>query len=195
MDYRPCGRRRLGYAPEDSEEHRESLRAVMDPLYDLSKLQKMIYNGVLCMDNDAVELRLATSWPEIRSLRISFLLGTSPTYGILAVLAKHCPLLTDLSIPITFPKKDEPLRDDRVFSHRLRTFSAFPAPVDWNASIAHYLDRMFPFLVSIGGGEGWDRVRSIILKACQPARRDQLAAAKMIALGVTTHMRPIEERR
>ncbi len=162
------------YAPEDSEEHWESLRAVMDPLYDLSELQKMFYYGVLCMDNDAVELRLATSWPEIRSLCISSLLGTSPTYGILAVLAKHCPLLTDLSIPITFPKKDEPLRDDGVFSHRLRTFSAFPASVDWNASIAHYLDRMFPFLVSIGGGEGWDRVESIILKACQPARWDQL---------------------
>lgn len=162
------------YAPEDSEEHRESLRAVMDPLYDLSELQKMFYYGVLCMDNDAVELRLATSWPEIRSLRISYLLGTSPTYGILAFLAKHCPLLTDLSIPITFPKKDEPLRDDGVFSHRLRTFFAFPAPVDWNASIAYYLDRMFPFLVSIVGGEGWDQVESIILKACQPARRDQL---------------------
>ncbi len=174
LDYHPYGRRRLEYAPEDSEEHQESLRAVIDPLYDLSKLQKMIYYGVLCMDNDAVELRLATSWPEIRSLRISSLLGTSPTYGILAVLAKHCPLLTDLSIPITFPKKDEPLRDDSVFSHRLRTFSAFPAPVDWNASIAHYLDRMFPFLVSIRGGKGWDQVGSVILKACQPARRDQL---------------------
>ncbi len=82
------------YAPEDSEEHRESLRAIMHPLCDLSKLQTMFYHGVLCVDNDTVAL--ATIWPEIRSLHILFLLGTSPTYGILAVLAKHCPLLTDL---------------------------------------------------------------------------------------------------
>ncbi len=66
----------------------------MHPLCDLSKLQTMFYHGVLCVDNDTVAL--ATIWPEIRSLHILFLLGTSPTYGILAVLAKHCPLLTDL---------------------------------------------------------------------------------------------------
>ncbi|KAK0456939.1 hypothetical protein EV421DRAFT_2029354 [Armillaria borealis] len=159
------------YVPE---EHRQSLRTVIQPLHDLPKLQKIIYHGVLCLDNDAVGLRLAVSWPRIRSLHISFLLGTSPTYRILAAVAKHCPLLTDLSIPVTFPERDESLSDDGVFSHRLHTFSAFHARVDCYASVAHYLDRMFPFLVSIEGGEGWDQVESIILKACQPSRRDQL---------------------
>ncbi|PBL01520.1 hypothetical protein ARMGADRAFT_428618 [Armillaria gallica] len=159
------------YVPE---EHRQSLRTVIQPLHDLPKLQKIIYHGVLCLDNDAVGLHLAVSWSRIRSLHISFLLGTSPTYGILAAVAKHCPLLADLSIPVTFPENDEPFSDDGVFSHRLHTFSAFHARVDCYASVAHYLDRMFPFLVSIEGGEGWDQVESIILKACQPARRDQL---------------------
>ncbi|KAK0464810.1 hypothetical protein IW261DRAFT_1407832, partial [Armillaria novae-zelandiae] len=162
----------LHLALEDSEELCELSRVSMHPLYDLSKLQTMIYYGMLCVDNDAVDF--ATSWPEIRSLFICRLHATSPTYGILAVLAKHCPLLTDLSIPITFPPKDVPLRDDGVFSHKLRIFHAFLEPIDCNASIAHYLDRMFPFLVSIEGGVGWDQVRSIILDACQPARRDQL---------------------
>ncbi|KAK0506473.1 hypothetical protein EDD18DRAFT_1123592 [Armillaria luteobubalina] len=149
--------------------------AIMHPLYDLSKLREMTYLGVPCVDDDAVEL--ATSWPEIRSLRIRSLCGTSPTYGILAVLAKHCPLLTDLEMPITFPKKDVPLRDDAVFSHRLHTLSIDSAMVDFQpAGVAHYLDRIFPFLVVIEVRKGpqWDRVRYIVLKECQPARWNQL---------------------
>ncbi|PBK60058.1 hypothetical protein ARMSODRAFT_966453 [Armillaria solidipes] len=74
------------YVPE---EHRQSLRTVIQPLRDLPKLQKIIYHGVLCLDNDAVGLRLAVSWPRIRSLHISFLLGTSPAYRIPAAVAKH----------------------------------------------------------------------------------------------------------
>ncbi|KAK0245333.1 hypothetical protein EDD85DRAFT_14927 [Armillaria nabsnona] len=168
----------LNYCPYDytpREEHRESLRAVMQPLYDLSKLQIFIYNSVPCMHNDAVALRLATSWPEIRTLCVSNLLGTSPTYRILAALAKHCPFLTRLIIHITFPENYDPLPDDGVFSHRLHTLLVYNGKVDHqHASVAHYLDRMFPFLVWVEGGEGWDRVESIILEACQPARWDQL---------------------
>ncbi|KAK0473844.1 hypothetical protein EDD18DRAFT_1223539 [Armillaria luteobubalina] len=148
---------RYRYRPEDSEKNRESLRAAMHPLYDLSKLREMTYLGVPCVDDDAVEL--ATSWPEIRSLRIGSLCGTSPTYGILAVLAKHCPLLTDLEMPITFPKKIVPLRDDAVFSHRLHTLSIDSAMVDFQPAEK---------------GPQWDRVRYIVLKECQPARWNQL---------------------
>ncbi|KAK0207936.1 hypothetical protein DFS33DRAFT_1379480 [Desarmillaria ectypa] len=129
------------------EQHCESLRAVIEPLYDLSRLQEITYHGVFCLDNDEIEPRLATRWPEIRSIDISSLLGTSPTYGVLGVPAKHCPHLTRLSVPIKFLEKDEPLRDGGVFSHRLRTFSAPNARVHCYASVVHYLDRMFPFLI------------------------------------------------
>ncbi|SJL05205.1 uncharacterized protein ARMOST_08571 [Armillaria ostoyae] len=163
------------YTPPSREEDRESLRAVMQPLYDLSRLQIFVYNSVPCMHNDAVALRLATSWPEIRTLCVSNLLGTSPTYRILAALATHCPFLTRLIIPITFPENYDPLPDDGVFSHRLHTLLVYDGKVDrQHASVAHYLDRMFPFLVLVEGGEGWDLVESIILKACQPARWEQL---------------------
>ncbi|KAK0444917.1 uncharacterized protein EV420DRAFT_1648617 [Desarmillaria tabescens] len=151
----------------------KTLRAATEPLYDLSKLQKIIYHGTLCLDNDDIEHRFATSWPEIRLIHIMSLWETSLTYGILATLAKHCPHLTDLALPITFPEWDSPLRDGGVFSHRLRTFRAIGTRVHCYASVAHYLDRLFPFLVSVKGGEGWGQVESIILKACQPARRDQ----------------------
>ncbi|KAK0232758.1 hypothetical protein IW262DRAFT_1451230 [Armillaria fumosa] len=157
-----------------AQQYWESTRAVLEPLYSLCKLQAFTYNGLLSLENDTVELLLAPAWPEIRTIDIPLLQGPCPTYEVLCILAEHCPHLTELSMPIAFPNGDAPLRDDHVpLSHRLQIFSSPNTSVSCIASVARFLDGLFPFLVSISGGQGWDQVKSMILEACQLVRRDQ----------------------
>ncbi|KAK0506462.1 hypothetical protein EDD18DRAFT_32467 [Armillaria luteobubalina] len=159
-----------------AKQHWESTRAMFEPLYGLGKLQTFTYKGMLSLENDTVELLLAPAWPEIRAIDIPLLQGPFPTYEILCTLAERCPHLTELSMPIAFPNGDAPLRDNHApLSHRLQHFSSPNTNVSRIASVARFLDGLFPFLVSISGGQGWDQVRSMILEACQLVRRDQQA--------------------
>ncbi len=58
-------------------------------------------------------------------------------------------------MPITFPSDDVPLRDDHdPFSHKLRFFSSPNTGVSRFASVARYLDGIFPFLIRLVEGKG-----------------------------------------
>ncbi|PBK89316.1 hypothetical protein ARMGADRAFT_1033382 [Armillaria gallica] len=162
------------YYGQLAQEYWESTRAVFEPLYGLCKLQAFTYNGMVSLENDTVELLLAPAWSEIRTIDIPVLQGPCPTYEVLCTLAKCCPHLSELSMPVTFPYDDAPLRDDHIpLSHRLRIFSSPDTSVSHVASVARFMDGTFPFLVSISGGQGWDLVKSMVLGACQLVRRDQ----------------------
>ncbi|PBK60030.1 hypothetical protein ARMSODRAFT_1090527 [Armillaria solidipes] len=99
------------YYGQLAQQYWESTRAVFEPLYGLGILQAFTYNGMLSLENDTVELLLAPAWPEIRTIDIPVLQGPCPTYKVLCTLAKCCPHLSKLSMPITFPDDDAPLRD------------------------------------------------------------------------------------
>lgn len=159
---------------QSTQQSRESTLVIFEPLCGLRKLQEFAYSPMPTLDTGIVDLLLAPAWPEIRVFNIPFVQGPRPTYEVLCTLAKCCPLLSELSIPIVFPSDDSPFPDDHVpFSHKLRLFSSPNTSISRFASVARYLDGIFPFLISITGGEGWDQVESIVLEACQSVRRDQ----------------------
>ncbi len=162
------------YRGQLDQQYWESTRAVFEPLCGLCKLQEFTYNAMLALETNTVERLLAPAWPEIRVFNIPLVQGPCPTYEVLCTLAKRYPHLSELSIPFAFPSDDSPLRNDHgPFSHKLRFFASPNTSVSRFASVARYLDGMFPFLVSISGGQGWDQVESIVLETCQPVRRDQ----------------------
>ncbi len=75
---------------------------------------------------------------------------------------------------IAFPNDDA--RSGMTMARFLIDYAFFSSPntsVSRFASVARFLDGMFPFLVSISGGQGWDLVKSMVLEACQLVRRDQ----------------------
>ncbi|PBK61958.1 hypothetical protein ARMSODRAFT_1025293 [Armillaria solidipes] len=167
INYRKCN-------GQLTQQSRDSTLAVFEPLCGLCKLREFTYNPMPTLETGIVELLLAPAWPEIRVFNIPLVQGPCPTYGVLCTLAKCCPHLSELSMPIAFPSDDAPLGDDHgPFSHKLRILSSPNTSVSRFASVARYLDGMFPFLISISGGQGWDQVESIVLEACQPVRRDQ----------------------
>ncbi|KAK0232749.1 hypothetical protein IW262DRAFT_1451222 [Armillaria fumosa] len=172
INYRKCN----GQLTQQSQ---ESTLAIFEPLCGLRKLQEFTYNPMLTLETGVVDLLLAPAWPEIRVFNIPVVQGPCPTYEVLCTLAKCCPLLSELSVPIAFPSDDSPLRVDHdPFSHKLCFFSSPNTSVSRFASVARYLDGIFPFLISINGGKGWDQVESIVLEACQPVRRDQTTRGK-----------------
>ncbi|PBK89309.1 hypothetical protein ARMGADRAFT_339697 [Armillaria gallica] len=91
------------YHGQLAQQYWESTRAVFEPLYGLCKLQAFTYNGMLSLENDTVELLLGPAWSEIRTIDIPVLQGPWPTHKVLRTLAKCCPRLSKLSMPITFP--------------------------------------------------------------------------------------------
>ncbi|KAK0245290.1 hypothetical protein EDD85DRAFT_13233 [Armillaria nabsnona] len=172
INYRKCN-------GQLTQQSRESTLVIFEPLCGLCKLQEFTYNPMPTLETGVVDLLLAPAWPEIRVFNIPVVQGPCPTYEALCTLAKCCPLLSELSMPITFPSDNAPLRDDHdPFSHKLRFFSSPNTSVSRFASVARYLDGIFPFLISISGGKGWDQVESIVLEACQPVRRDQTTRGK-----------------
>ncbi|KAK0475068.1 hypothetical protein IW261DRAFT_1567991 [Armillaria novae-zelandiae] len=172
INYRKCN-------GQLTQQTRESTLAIFEPLCGLRKLREFTYNPMPTLETGVVDLLLAPAWPEIRIFNIPAVQGPFPTYEMLCILAKCCPLLSELSIPITFPSDDSPLRNDHVpFSHKLCHLSFPNTSISRFASVARYLDGIFPFLISINGGKGWDQVESIVLEACQPVRRDQTTRGK-----------------
>ncbi|KAK0197993.1 hypothetical protein F5146DRAFT_66850 [Armillaria mellea] len=174
INYRRCN-------AQLTQQFLESTLAIFEPLCGLHKLQEFTYNPMPALETGVIELLFAPAWPEIRVFNIPVVQGPCPTYEVLYTLAKCCPILSELSLPITFPGDDAPLRDDRdPFSHKLRYFSSPKTSVSRFASVARYLDGIFPFLISISGGTGWDQVECIVLEACQPVRRDQTIREKLV---------------
>ncbi|KAK0447427.1 uncharacterized protein EV420DRAFT_874625 [Desarmillaria tabescens] len=154
-----------------SQEHWESSRLVFEPLYGLRLLKTLYYSGNLALDQGTVEKKFATAWKGVENICIPQLAVPLPS-DVLLELATHCRQLTCLTIPIAFPDNDA-LLPRQVLRHRLRVFSSPGIPVGRPASVARYLDSLFPFLAVISGGERWDEVERIILHACQPVRCDE----------------------
>ncbi len=109
------------YRGQLAQQYWKSTRAVFSPLYGLCKLQAFTYNGMLSLENDTVSLLLGPAWSEIRTIDIPVLQGPWPTHEVLHTLAKCCPHLSKLSMPITFPD-DAP--NHSPLSHR----DHFPEP-------------------------------------------------------------------
>ncbi len=75
-----------------------------------------------------------------------------------------------LTMPVVFPESYVSPHN-QILQHGLREFSSPDTSVKRPACAARYLDRIFPFLMRVEGGEGWDLVEQTILEACQPIRR------------------------
>ncbi|PBK60814.1 hypothetical protein ARMSODRAFT_965719 [Armillaria solidipes] len=149
-----------------------SSRAVFEPLYELPRLRSIHFVGELAMDDETIKTCLAPSWPLIESISIPQLSGDTPSYVVLSVLAKCCPRLVSLAMPIGFPD-DGVLSAVEVLSHRLQILKSVDTTAKKPVLIARFLDRIFPFLVRVEGGSGWNEVDSILRDVCQPIRWDQ----------------------
>ncbi|KAK0502471.1 hypothetical protein EDD18DRAFT_692231 [Armillaria luteobubalina] len=154
------------------ESIRASSRAVFEPLYELPKLCSIHFEGELALDDETIKTSLAPSWPHIESISIPQLSGDTPSYVVLSALAKCCPRLVSLAIPIWFPD-DGVLSAVEVLSHRLQILKSVNTTAKNPPLIARFLDRIFPFLVRVEGGSGWNEVDSILRDVCQPIRGDQ----------------------
>ncbi|KAK0187029.1 hypothetical protein F5146DRAFT_1063322 [Armillaria mellea] len=149
-----------------------SSRAVFESLYELPRLCSIHFVGELAMDDKTIKTSLAPSWPHIESISIPHLSGDIPSHVMLPVLAKCCPRLVSLDMPIVFPD-DRVLAAEEVLSHRLQLLKSVNTTVKKPALVARFLDRIFPYLVLVEGGSGWNEVGSILQDVCQPIRWDQ----------------------
>ncbi|KAK0436410.1 hypothetical protein EV421DRAFT_2038747 [Armillaria borealis] len=143
---------------------------VFEPLFGLKSLKKLHYTGEVAFDRDVLERRLATAWPGIEMLSIPRVVGPALPYNALPVIALGFPRLTHLTMPVVFPESYVSPHD-KILQHGLREFSSPDTSVKRPACAARYLDHIFPFLMRVEGGEGWDQVEQTILEACQPIRR------------------------
>ncbi|PBK60772.1 hypothetical protein ARMSODRAFT_965660 [Armillaria solidipes] len=142
-----------------------SSRAVFEPLYELPRLRSIHFVGELAMDDETIKTSLA-------SISIPQLSGDTPSYVVLSVLAKCCPRLVSLAMPIGFPD-DGVLSAVEVLSHRLQILKSVDATAKKPVLIARFLGRIFPFLMRIEGGSAWNEVDSILRDVCQPIQWDQ----------------------
>ncbi|KAK0218917.1 hypothetical protein IW262DRAFT_1388111 [Armillaria fumosa] len=149
-----------------------SSRAVFEPLYELPRLRSIHFVGELAVDDETIKTSLAPSWPHIESISIPQLSGDAPSYVVLPALAKCCPRLVSLAMPIRFPD-DGVFSAVEVLSHRLQILKSVNTTARKPSLIARFLDRIFPFLVRVEGGSGWNEVDSILRDVCQPIRWDQ----------------------
>ncbi|KAK0444966.1 uncharacterized protein EV420DRAFT_977952 [Desarmillaria tabescens] len=147
-----------------------SSRVVFEPLYELHLLRSIHFVGELVLDDETIKTHLAPSWPDIESISMPQLPGDPPSYAMLPALAKCCPRLVSLTMPIGFP--DIPAVEE-VLSHRLQILKSVNTIAKKPALIARFLDRIFPFLVRVEGGSGWTEVDSTLRDVCQPIRWDQ----------------------
>ncbi|KAK0433697.1 hypothetical protein EV421DRAFT_1909892 [Armillaria borealis] len=138
-----------------------SSRAVFEPMYELPRLHSIQFVGELAMDDETIKTSLAPSWPHIGSISIHQLSGDTPSYVVLSVLAKCCPRLVSLAMPIGFPD-DGVLSAVEVLSHRLQILKSVDTTAKKPVLIARFLDRIFPFLVCVEGGSGFNEVDSIL---------------------------------
>ncbi len=147
---------------------------MFEPLYELPKLRSIHSVGelVLVVDDENIKTSLAPSWPHIKSISIPQLSGDTPSYVVLSVLAKYCPMLVSLAMPIGFPD-DGVLSAAEVLSNRLQILKSANTTAKKPALIARFLDRIFPFLVRVEGGSVWNEVDAILRDVCQPIRWDQ----------------------
>ncbi|KAK0447428.1 uncharacterized protein EV420DRAFT_1647758 [Desarmillaria tabescens] len=144
---------------------------VFEPFFGLTSLKKLHYTGEIALDRDLFHERLVTAWPDIEMLNIPRIVGPALPFDVLPVIALNFPRLTHLTLPVSFPESYV-APHDQILQHGLRTLASPDASVGRHACVARYLDRIFPFLTRVEGGEGWDQVERIILDACQPIRRD-----------------------
>ncbi|PBK98615.1 hypothetical protein ARMGADRAFT_1009008 [Armillaria gallica] len=143
---------------------------VFEPLFGLKSLKKLHYTGEVAFDRDVLERRFATAWPGIETLSIPRVVGPALPYDALPAIALGFPRLTHLTMPVVFPESYVSPHD-QILQHGLCEFSSPDTSVKRPACAARYLDRIFPFLMRVEGGEGWDLVEQTILEACQPIRR------------------------
>lgn len=143
---------------------------VFEPLFGLKSLKKLHYTGEVAFDQDILERRFATAWSGIEMLSIPRVVGPALPYNALPVIALGFPRLTHLTMPVVFPESYVSPHD-QILQHGLREFASPDTSVKRPACAARYLDRIFPFLMRVEGGEGWDLVEQTILEACQPIRR------------------------
>ncbi|PBK83362.1 hypothetical protein ARMGADRAFT_675690 [Armillaria gallica] len=149
-----------------------SSRAVFEPLYELPRLRSIHFVGELVLDDETIKTSLAPSWPHIESISIPQLSGDTASYAVLSVLAKCCPRLVSLAMPIGFPDNGV-VSAVEVLSHRLQILKSVNTTAKKPALIARFLDRIFPFLLRAEGGSGWNEVDSTLRDVCQPIRWDQ----------------------
>ncbi len=147
-------------------------RAVFEPLCELPKLRSIHFVGELAVDDETIKTSLAPSWPHIESISIPQLSGDTPSCAVLSVMAKCCPRLVSLAMPIGFPDNGV-LSAVEVLSHRLQILKSANTTAKKPSLIARFLDRIFPFLVRVEGGSGWNEFDSTLRDVCQPIRWDQ----------------------
>ncbi|KAK0218806.1 hypothetical protein IW262DRAFT_1494840 [Armillaria fumosa] len=128
---------------------------VFEPLFGFKLLKKIHYTGEVAFDRDILEQRLATAWLGIEVLSIPCVVGPALPYGALPVIALGFPRLTDLTMPVAFPESYVSPHD-QILHHGLRKFSSPDTSVERRACAARYLDHIFPFLMRVEGGLGWD---------------------------------------
>ncbi len=144
-----------------------SPRAAFGQLERLAAVRHFSYQGDVALDEDVIR-QLLPSWRNTVSLRISSGRNSVP-YTVLPEIAKDCPDLVTLNLNVSFPHS-EMLVPPPIINHRLQRFEAPDTPDPSRpAVVARYLDRLFPFLATVG----WPDVERILIDACQPARRDQ----------------------
>lgn len=143
---------------------------IFEPLFGLKPLKKLHYTGEVAFDRNILERRLTTSWPGVGALSIPCIVGPALPYDALPAIALGFPRLTDLTMPVVFPESYVSPHE-QILQHGLRKCSSPETSVEWLTCTARYLDHIFPFLMRVEGGSGWDQVEQIILEACQPIRR------------------------
>lgn len=160
----------------DSAE-RKITRPALKPLYKLSLLKKFVYEGELSLSDEDVGA-LVDAWPGLYLLDLHGEVHRQPSYTALSLIAHRCPNLKSLRIPFDFPREIVEITTSEIVDHPLLEFSSYSSvPIHHAAHVARYLDSLFPSLKEVGNwdsGSGWGLVSSIILKACQPVRRDQV---------------------
>ena len=151
-----------------------SSRAMFEPFGNLHQLKIFGFEGQVSLDLPTLS-RLVKSWKGLQRLEI--VSKSLIQYQILPCIARACSELEELSLPLLFPDADPEVPEAGVGKHRLSRLHSTEGVIRGPA-VARYLDNIFPHLVDIEGGMGWEDVQKILVLVCQPVRRDQMKRDK-----------------
>lgn len=157
----------------------------VSPLLEICNLRHLELDGYLLELGDANIAEMAESWPAIEILHLPFMAGGTvrPTVGALETLARRCPGLRSLTIPLDTHELGPGLETVGLSAHRLEVLTVASPEEAWELRrgmrLARTLDRLFPFLERVAGHveerDGrWEQVAEMV-KMCQSVRREAVA--------------------
>lgn len=155
------------------------VRNFMKPIMTLYHIEELVLTSlepVISFSNINI-LQIATSWPQLKVLRLEHRNSPSspqPSLASLNSLVRNCPDLMELSLSFEEGNLQHQIKDT-VSCHGLSKLDLQHTNIQSHVPVARYLDGLFPYLAQLDlvGQKDRDLLRALIFDLCHPIRKDQ----------------------